>query len=323
MLLIRVQMDNKLLSRNDFREGVFERDNYTCVICGGEGQDAHHILERRLWSDGGYYLNNGSTLCGVCHMKAEQTLISVEEIREGCGITEILLPEHFYDDYAYDKWGNPILSNGDRLIGELFFEEPVQKILSPILNKFRHYVQYPRTYHVPFLKGIESRNIYLKYMYCFEGQRVVVTEKMDGENTTMYNDYIHARSMDKGLYPSKDWMRDFWERKGREIPDKWRVCGENLYAKLSNSHEKLDNYFWVFSIWNESNECLSWGETVAYCEMLNMRTVPILYDGIYDGDIISKIKLERDFSEGWVIRIADTFLYKDFRRCVAQFVPKI
>jgi len=314
-------MDNELLSRNDFREGVFERDNYICVICGGEGQDAHHILERRLWSDGGYYLNNGSTLCGACHMKAEQTLISVEEIREGCGIIEILLPKHFRNG-DYDKWGNPILPNGDRLIGELFFEEPVQKILSPILNKFRHYVHYPHTYHVPFSQGIGNRDRYLDDMFCFEEQRVVVTEKMDGENMTMYNDYIHANSVDRGLHLSRDWIRNLWEKMGWEIPDRWRVCGENLYAKYATSLENFDNYFWVFSIWNESNECISWDETVDYCEMLNLRTVPVLYNGIYDEDVIRKIKPDGDFSQGWVIRIADSFLYKDFRKSVAQFVPK-
>jgi len=319
-------MNNELFSRDDFREGVFKRDNYTCVICGGEGQDAHHILERRLWSDGGYYLNNGSTLCGSCHMKAEQTLISVEEIREGCGITEILLPKHFHNDdnYTYDKWGNPILPNGDRLIGELFFEEPVQKVLSPILNKFRHYIQYPRTYHVPFSQGDEKRDRHLEDMSYFEGQRVIITEKMNGENITMYNDYIHAHSIDGGLNPSGDWIKSLWERIGWEIPDRWRVCGEDLYRQAAAQNS--ENHFWVFSIWNESNECISWNETVEYCEILNLKTVPVLYDGIYDEEVISKIRPNEDFSKGWVIRIADSFLYKDFRKCVAQFkhalIPK-
>lgn len=44
-----------LLSRNEFRNKVFERDGYCCVICGngpntGHRIDAHHIIERRLWS---------------------------------------------------------------------------------------------------------------------------------------------------------------------------------------------------------------------------------------------------------------------------------
>jgi 5-methylcytosine-specific restriction endonuclease McrA len=56
-----------LLTRDEFRKQVFERDNYRCVICGAKNGDkhvkldAHHIIERRLWADGGYYLENGAT----------------------------------------------------------------------------------------------------------------------------------------------------------------------------------------------------------------------------------------------------------------------
>ena len=71
-----------LLTRDKFREGVFERDNHKCVICQAPAQDAHHIIERRLFPDGGYYLDNGSSLCGDCHYKAEQTVITPQEIRE-------------------------------------------------------------------------------------------------------------------------------------------------------------------------------------------------------------------------------------------------
>ena len=108
-----------LLTRDQFREGVFERDKHKCVMCNEPAQDAHHIIERRLWDDGGYYLDNGASLCGTCHIQAEQTDISVEEIREAAGIEHIILPEHLYVDQMYDKWGNPIMENGRRLIREL------------------------------------------------------------------------------------------------------------------------------------------------------------------------------------------------------------
>lgn len=38
----------KLLSRNEFRKQVFERDNYKCVICKEKAQDAHHIIDNDL-----------------------------------------------------------------------------------------------------------------------------------------------------------------------------------------------------------------------------------------------------------------------------------
>jgi len=46
----------KLLDRDTFRETVFARDGHRCVICGngphnGREIDAHHIIERRLFTD--------------------------------------------------------------------------------------------------------------------------------------------------------------------------------------------------------------------------------------------------------------------------------
>ena len=70
-----------LLSRDEFRQQVFARDGGRCVICSAPGQDAHHILERRLFDDGGYYLDNGATLCAACHVKAEMTVLSCDAIR--------------------------------------------------------------------------------------------------------------------------------------------------------------------------------------------------------------------------------------------------
>ena len=85
-----------LLSREDFRSQVFDRDDGRCVICGESGVDAHHIIERRLFPDGGYYLDNGATLCGACHIRAEMTVLSCAEIRAAAGITQIVLPPHVF-----------------------------------------------------------------------------------------------------------------------------------------------------------------------------------------------------------------------------------
>ena len=120
---------SKLLTRDEFREAVFARDNHKCVFCGAPAVDAHHIIERRLFTDQGYYLDNGASVCAECHIKCETTEYSVEDVRLACGIKKIIVPAHLYPDHQYDKWGNPIMSNGQRLKGELFFDESVQKIL--------------------------------------------------------------------------------------------------------------------------------------------------------------------------------------------------
>ena len=79
---------DKLLTRDQFREGVFARDHHKCVFCDKPAVDAHHIMERRLWPDSGYYLNNGASVCAEHHMKCESTEISLEQVRDACGITK-------------------------------------------------------------------------------------------------------------------------------------------------------------------------------------------------------------------------------------------
>ena len=142
----------KLLTRDEFREKVFKRDNHKCDVCGMKADDAHHIVERRLWDDGGYYLENGASVCEPCHLKCEQTLISCDELRFLYGVKVIHLPEHLYAevDAPYDKWGNPILPSGQRMKGELMDDPSVQKVLEPVIHLFTNKVKYPRTYHLPW-----------------------------------------------------------------------------------------------------------------------------------------------------------------------------
>ena len=195
-----------LLTRDEFREAVFKRDNHKCIICGNSAQDAHHIMERRLFQDGGYYVDNGASLCGDCHIAAEQTLLTVETIRDILHITKPILPDDYYHDVVYDKWGNIILPNGTRLRGELFNDLSVHKAIAPVLSLFTKYVKYPRTLHLPWSYGT-SDDKFLKDTLNFDDEEVVVTEKLDGENTTLYNDYIHARSLEYDSHQSRNLIK--------------------------------------------------------------------------------------------------------------------
>lgn len=309
-------------SREKFRWEVYLRDGGRCVLCGEPAQDAHHILERRLWKDGGYHVDNGASVCGPCHILCERTDVDLETIRQACGILKPLLPEHFYDDQKYDKWGNILLEDGRRLQGELFHDESVQKILADKLHLFTSWVKYPRTCHVPWSEGMHDDDRMIPTMDPFVGKRVIVSRKMDGENTTLYTDYIHARSVDGRNHPSRNWVKQFWSQIRMDIPEGWRVCGENLYAKHSIPYEALPSYLLGFSIWNEKNWCLSWDETMEWFELLGITSVPVLYDGVYDEKIIRGLWKPEDWEqhEGYVIRLAKSFPYSDFKSKVAKYV---
>lgn len=311
---------NVLLSRDQFRELVFERDKHTCVFCDQPAQDAHHIIERRLWPDGGYYLDNGASVCGEHHMACETTDLSVEQVRDACGIKRILLPPHLYHDQPYDKWGNPVLPNGQRVRGDLFFDESVQKVLTNHLHLFTHWVKYPRTYHLPWSPGMNEDDRMMENPDVFKGRRIIITEKMDGENTTMYRDYIHARSVDGRSHPSRNRVKQFWSQICGDIPEGWRVCGENLYARHSIAYDELPAYFMGFSIWNDRNVCLSWDETMEWFNLLGVVPVPVLYDGIYEKVPMSAFPTRMDICEGYVLRVADEIPYADFRKLVGKYV---
>lgn len=326
-------MDLKLLSRDQFRESVFARDGHKCVFCGKtadqtpEGKlDAHHILERRLWSDGGYYLENGATVCEEHHLKCEQTVISVEEVRAAAGIHKIVVPDQFYPEQPLDKWGNYVLEDGRRTRGELFYDESVQKVLlqGGVLDLFTPYVKYGRTFHLPWSPGSHDDDKTLRNVDHFGGKRVIVTMKMDGENTSAYSDgHVHARSIDSRGGEDRAWVKQFLiNNVCFNLPDGWRVCGENVWAEHSIHYDNLQSYFLGFSIWDERNICLDWETTKEYFDLLGITRVPILYDGPFDLDILKRIEQHLDFekNEGYVIRIADSFKYGDFKSSVAKFV---
>lgn len=317
----------KLLTREQFRELSLARDKHTCVVCGAAATEVHHILERRLFPSGGYYLENGASVCNPCHIRCEQTLISPEELREACGITRVCVPDELYPDQKYDKWGNGILANGQRTRGPLFEEENVQKVLrsAGVLESFTNQVKFPRIFHVPWSPGIQDDDRVIPSMDSFKGQRVIVTEKMDGENTTLYTDHFHARSVDGRSHFTQDRAKAEHAKFAHDIPPSWRVNVENMFAAHSIRYEALPSVIMGFAIWNEKNVRLSWAETLVWFELLGIPPVRVLYDGIYDETIIRGLYSEAEDwhkSEGYVIWLAKEFHFSEFHKSVAKYVRK-
>lgn len=188
-----------------------------------------------------------------------------------------------------------------------------------------HRIKYPRTYHLPWSLGASDDDKTLSSVDHFVDRQVVVTEKLDGENTTIYSDgYMHARSIDGRTHESQAWVRALAGRVGPELPQGWRVCGENVFARHSLAYDRLASYFYVFAIYDENNRCLSWPWTAEWAALLGLPTVPVLYEGpwneqavkaCYDGS--SRVGTE---GEGYVVRLADGFGYGDFSRSLAKFV---
>lgn len=192
------------------------------------------------------------------------------------------------------------------------------------------YIKYPRTFHLPCSPNATDDDKKLKSDEHFNNfKEVVVTVKMDGENCTVYNDgYIHARSIDGSSYPWQSKVKYIIQNWCYLIPDGYRVCGENMQAKHSISYtfKNVNELFQCFSIYDDKNNCLSWDETVSFCEKNNIKIVDEIYRGVYN--IKNIIKTFSDYCdlhksqevEGFVVRNADSFNYNDFDKNVGKYV---
>ncbi len=180
--------------------------------------------------------------------------------------------------------------------------------------------KYPRTPHLPWSPGWTLDDVRKTTVEQFVGKNIVITEKMDGENTTMYFDHIHARSIDSRHHPSRDWVKRLHAQVKHNIPESWRLCGENVYAKHSIYYETLPSYYLLFSIWDQRNICLSWDETLEWAELLGLETPAVLYRGVWDQSWFDNVDINTEECEGYVVRLVDSFHYGHFSQSVAKWV---
>ena len=181
--------------------------------------------------------------------------------------------------------------------------------------------KYPRTTHIPWSPGASHDDIQAQHIE-LSGD-VVITEKMDGENTTLYCDGLHARSIDSRYHPSRAWIRAYHGQIAHLIPNDFRICGENLYAKHSIHYTDLQSFFYVFSIW-EGDLCLSWDDTVEWAELLGLSMVPLLYRGEYVQSQVRTFHEQLDLKrqEGYVLRTSASFLRSEFSSRVVKWVRR-
>ena len=192
--------------------------------------------------------------------------------------------------------------------------------------------KYPRTPHLPWSPGVQSDDKKLADVSHFEGKTVYVTEKLDGENTTMYRDHIHARSIDSSTNFTRSWVQQFHATIAHNIPEGWRIVGENVWAEHSIRYENLKSYFYPFAVYDENNYCLSYYDMVEfliqniYKDFPNKWQMPTspegLYHGVFDAEKIQKITVDLHKVEGYVLRTDDGFHYDDFQLHVAKYVRK-
>ncbi|MFF2617117.1 RNA ligase family protein [Kitasatospora sp. NPDC058046] len=189
-------------------------------------------------------------------------------------------------------------------------------------------VHYPRTPHLPWSPGAAADDVRAGDLSALAGAEVVVTEKLDGENTTLYRDGLHARSLDSAHHPSRAWVKGLQSRIAPRVPDGWRICGENLFARHSIPYTDLESWFYGFSVWTggsdggdlDGDHCLDWDDTVRFLRRLGVPVPRVLWRGRYDERALRALRLDLDRQEGYVVRTVRGFSRAEFGERVAKWV---
>jgi hypothetical protein len=186
--------------------------------------------------------------------------------------------------------------------------------------------KYPRSWHLNYSQKSSSDDRRHQDDSHFEGVDVVVTIKMDGENTTIYNDHSHARSIDSKLdTEDRRWIDALRKSKIEgNIPNSFRICGENMFYKHTCHYQDLESMFYVFSIW-DNDTCLSWNETEIWCGLLELKMVPVIYEGKYNKENILESfseYLKDKNTEGFVVRKKNEFKIQDFKNSLSKYVKR-
>ena len=181
--------------------------------------------------------------------------------------------------------------------------------------------KYGRTYHLPMSPGATSDDKIMSSISALAVDDIVVTEKMDGENTTIHSTGCHARSPDSRYHPSRDWLKAFAAGVSPMLQSDERIVGENVFARHSIAYDALPSFFLGFA-WISSGEIQSWDLTIERFEELGVTPVPLLFRGSYSPALFESIasNLDTTKTEGFVVRVATAFLEADMPTNMGKYV---
>lgn len=203
--------------------------------------------------------------------------------------------------------------------------------------------KYNRTYHLPYSPGATSDDKISKSVDSLLGKEIVITEKLDGENTgmtgfktishtgeTIYDGGVYARS--HAAYTTSVWSREVRQLHKIKVEGMLGegvfLFGENLEGIHSIEYTNLESYFYIFGV-RDNNKWVSWNEVEEYSYLLDIPTVPVLFRGVVNTEkelqtivesLVTKESTLGGEREGIVVRNAGEFDNSDFGSNVMKWV---
>jgi hypothetical protein len=160
---------------------------------------------------------------------------------------------------------------------------------------------------------------------------LIITEKMDGSNTSLEAEGCFARTH-SGVptHASFDGLKALHASLKCHINHGLQLFGEWCYAKHSIEYSELPGYFLLFNMRDlEYNEWAAWKDVEIWAGVLDIPTVPVLFQGQVSSEKELKELTESFMNqpsvcggirEGVVIRLAQSFLDDNFSTSVMKCV---
>ncbi len=191
--------------------------------------------------------------------------------------------------------------------------------------------KYPRTYHLPYSKGATNDDRISDNVESLIGIEIVITEKLDGSNSSITKGGVYGRSHSK--YTTNSWdseLRKLHSSIQKDLDDDIFIFGESLYAIHSIEYTNLDSYFYIFGV-RDNGVWIPWYQVEEYSYLLDIPTVPVLFKGVVNtqkelkelvNNLVSKPSELGGQREGIVIRNAGAFDNENFKDNVMKWVRK-
>ena len=192
--------------------------------------------------------------------------------------------------------------------------------------------KYPSTPHWPQSAKVHRDDTIHHDGTIFVGMPVVVTEKIDGGNTCLWNGEVYARSVQT---PSGDgWFAMVKKHHGWKTNDPQMAdiafYGEDVYGIHSIVYDAVseDQTYRLFAV-RDANVFMPWDEVEAYATDLSVLTAEVLFRGTFDSedeiteffrDELPKPSALGGEREGFVMRNQDSFKSTEFRTNVCKYV---
>lgn len=189
--------------------------------------------------------------------------------------------------------------------------------------------KYPRTSHLFFSPGSTNDDRIADSAESLIGIDIVITEKLDGSNSSIVNKGVYARShVDFSKNPWDREVCNIWQRIKSDLSEDVFLFGENMEGIHSIEYTNLESYFYIFGV-RDNNIWISWDEVEEYAYLLDLPTVPVLFKGIVNSEkelqkltesLVSQPSKLGGPIEGVVVRNAEMFHNDDFSSNVMKWV---